>query len=108
MRRATRICATTTGTRPGAARRSNSCTTMNCPACQRPLYNRRLERCGYCDATVPGELRFTPEEIAELDRKAEELALERRLHEIERKLDEANQKLDQVNRHVGWFPPGGG
>lgn len=69
---------------------------MNCPACHRPLYNRRLKACGYCGAVVPEELRFTPEEIAELDREAAELELKRRLRAIEDKLDKANAKIDAV------------
>ena len=56
---------------------------MNCPACQRPLYNRRLKKCGFCDAPIPEELRFTPEEIAELDRRTAEVELNHRLRAIE-------------------------
>ena len=40
-----------------------------CPSCDRVLYNRRLEVCDFCGAPIPEELRFTPAEIAELDRK---------------------------------------
>lgn len=40
-----------------------------CPTCQRLLYNRRLKRCGFCDAAIPENLRFTPEEIAAQDKK---------------------------------------
>ncbi len=60
---------------------------MNCPTCQRPLYNRRLHKCGYCQAPIPEEMRFTKEEIAELDRRTAELELNHRLREIERKID---------------------
>jgi hypothetical protein len=38
-----------------------------CPNCRRVLYNRRLKCCGYCGASIPEELRFTPEESAALD-----------------------------------------
>jgi hypothetical protein len=41
--------------------------THHCPKCQRGLYNRRLENCGFCGAAIPRELRFTPEEITALD-----------------------------------------
>lgn len=71
---------------------------MNCPACQRPLYNRRLDRCGYCSAPIPEELRFTPEEIAELDRRTAEIELNARFRELER-------KVDQLYRHHGSIPP---
>jgi len=60
-----------------------SLTAMNnkCPSCQRMLYNRRLKACGFCGAPIPEELRFTPEEIAALDRKAAELEEQRRQRE---------------------------
>jgi|GEM_PF-3399166 hypothetical protein len=40
-----------------------------CPNCRRVLYNRRLKNCGFCGAAIPEELRFTPQEIAVLDRE---------------------------------------
>ena len=51
-----------------------------CPNCQRVLYNRRLKCCGFCGATIPEELRFTPEEIAAVDHEVAvmELFRERR------------------------------
>ena len=52
-----------------------------CPSCQRVLYNRRLTHCGFCGAEIPGSLRFTPEEIAALDRKMAELEEQRRQRE---------------------------
>jgi hypothetical protein len=30
------------------------------------LYNRRLKSCGFCEAPIPEELRFSPAEIAGL------------------------------------------
>ena len=45
------------------------------------LYNRRLTHCGFCGAEIPGSLRFTPEEIAALDRKMEEMEEQRRQRE---------------------------
>ena len=45
------------------------------------LYNRRLTHCGFCGAEIPGSLRFTPEEIAALDRKMAELEEQRRQRE---------------------------
>ncbi|MDB6029644.1 MAG: hypothetical protein JWM68_5867 [Verrucomicrobiales bacterium] len=49
-----------------------------CPSCKRALYNGRQENCGYCGATIPAELRFTPEEIATLDRELKALEESRR------------------------------
>ena len=43
-----------------------------CPTCQRVLYNRRLKHCGFCGAQIPESLRFTPEEIAAIDRQMAE------------------------------------
>ena len=41
----------------------------HCPNCQRVLYDRRLKCCGFCGATIPPELRFTPDEASALDRE---------------------------------------
>lgn len=53
-----------------------------CPSCQRLLYNRRLKSCGFCGAPIPEELRFTPAEIADLDRKTAELEMNRKLRQL--------------------------
>ena len=45
----------------------------HCPECERVLYSRRLIHCGYCGATIPDSLRFTAEEIAERDKKMDEI-----------------------------------
>jgi len=55
--------------------------SYRCPSCQRELYNRRLKACGFCGAPIPEELRFTPEEIAKLDRETAELEEKRRARE---------------------------
>lgn len=52
-----------------------------CPSCQSVLYNRRLTHCAFCGAEIPESLRFTPEEIAALDRKMAELEEQRRRRE---------------------------
>lgn len=44
-----------------------------CPACHRILYNRRLVRCGFCDAPIPEALRFTPAEVAVLAQRTAEV-----------------------------------
>lgn len=46
---------------------------MNCPSCQRVLYDRRLPRCGYCGARIPKGMQFTAERIAEIDQEMAEL-----------------------------------
>jgi hypothetical protein len=52
-----------------------------CPECQRVLYDRSLERCGFCDAPIPEELRFSEEEKAEIDRMADEIELNQKIRE---------------------------
>lgn len=49
----------------------------HCPNCQRVLHNRRLTHCDVCGAAIPEELRFSPEEIAALDRKMQALSAQR-------------------------------
>ena len=68
-----------------------------CPSCQRVLYNRRLEACGFCGAPIPEELRFTPEEIAQLDRSMASSEEQRRhreqLREQEGEKEEERQRV---------------
>jgi hypothetical protein len=40
---------------------------MNCPHCQRLLYNRKLKNCGFCGEELPPEYLFSAEELAEID-----------------------------------------
>ena len=46
--------------------------SYHCPACQRKIFNRRLERCEFCDADIPANLRYTAEEIAIRDKRIAE------------------------------------
>lgn len=61
-----------------------------CQSCQRVLYNRRLTHCGFCGAPIPESLRFTPEEIAALDRNMAET--EERRKQRERAAAEAEEE----------------
>ena len=64
-----------------------------CPSCQRVLYNRRLTHCGFCGAEIPASLRFTPEEIAALDRKMKEVEeMEEQRRQRERAAAEAEKE----------------
>ena len=56
-----------------------------CPSCHRSLYDRHLTQCGYCGAAIPESLRYTAEEIADLDRQTAEL--EEQQKERERDLE---------------------
>ncbi len=47
----------------------NRSTPMNCPHCQRLLYNRKLKNCGFCGLELPPECLFTAEELAKIDAK---------------------------------------
>ena len=67
-----------------------------CPSCQRVLYNRRLTHCGFCGAGIPESLRFTPEEIAALDRKMAEMEEQRR--QRERAAAEAEEEKEKARR----------
>ena len=52
--------------------------SYHCPSCRRIIYSRRLRHCGFCNAEIPEELRFSSEEIAELDKKDAEVAAQRK------------------------------
>jgi len=76
----------------------------HCPSCQRVLYNRRLTRCGFCGAPIPDELRFTPEEIAVLDKKMADLEEQRRQREraAEKEQEEARLRNSGDAGLIGW------
>jgi hypothetical protein len=60
--------------------------SVHCPTCSRILYNRRLTKCGFCGAQLPEHVRFTPEEIAKLEKTAKDL--EKSAEERRKKADE--------------------
>jgi hypothetical protein len=77
--------------------------SVHCPACNRILYNRRLNNCGFCGALLPEHLRFTPEEVARLakiEKDLENSAAERR-----KKADQEGQQAaaDSGSFDVGPF-----
>jgi hypothetical protein len=74
--------------------------SKHCPKCQRVLYNRRLTHCGFCGGPIPDELRFTPEEIAVLDRKLADLEEQKRQREL------AAAKEEEEARHRDAGDPG--
>jgi predicted nucleic acid-binding Zn ribbon protein len=69
-------------------------TVAHCPSCERVLYSRRLTHCGFCGEGIPEALRFTPEEILELDR---EIAVLEKARQEKRDREEAEEKLRQSN-----------
>lgn len=66
-----------------------------CPTCQRVLYNRRLKQCGFCGAQIPENLRFTPDEIAALDKQMAELEEQRTQRARAAAEEEARRKKAQ-------------
>jgi hypothetical protein len=43
-----------------------------CPACDRDIVNRAVERCLYCGELVPQELLFTEKEVEDIEKKHKE------------------------------------
>ena len=64
--------------------------SVHCPACTRILYNRRLKNCGFCGALLPENFRFTPEEVAKLEKIEKDL--ENSAAERRKKADEEGQQ----------------
>jgi hypothetical protein len=81
--------------------------SAHCPSCNRILYNRRLTKCGFCGALLPEHLRFTPEEIAKLEKIEKELeksAEERRKQADEQyQQDAASQGSFDISVDIGPF-----
>jgi len=45
---------------------------FRCPACNRDIVNRAVDRCLYCGEPLPGELQFSKEEIQENEEACKE------------------------------------
>jgi len=58
------------------------------------IFNRRLEQCEFCGADTPAELRFSAEEILELDREMAQLAERRKKRDREQE-EERKQEIQK-------------
>jgi hypothetical protein len=43
-----------------------------CPSCERPIYNRRIDKCEFCGETLPSELLYSENEVGNLDKQQTE------------------------------------
>jgi ribosomal protein L37E len=43
--------------------------SFKCPACARPLYNRRRKDCEFCGAPIPRSLQFSESQKQRFDRE---------------------------------------
>jgi hypothetical protein len=50
---------------------------MNCPHCQRLLYSRRHQTCGFCGGELPAECLLSEYEVAEIKEEQQEIAARR-------------------------------
>lgn len=64
--------------------------SFHCPKCQGVLYDRSRKTCGFCDAPLPEELRFSPAQLEMLRKDAEIL----KQREEQREADE-NARRDR-------------
>jgi hypothetical protein len=65
------------------------------------IFNRRLERCEICGADMPAELRFSAEEIVELDRQMAQLAERRRKRDREQEEERKKEIQNRPSRGLG-------
>lgn len=80
---------------------------MNCPACQRPVYSRQHQTCGYCGAELPPSMWLKEHEVDEM--KEEMKAIDKRRaadREKEAKLVEERRRRD--HGHGTGFGPSSG
>ena len=40
-----------------------------CPSCERPIYNRRINKCEFCEKVLPNDLLLSQSEIEDLDKQ---------------------------------------
>ena len=43
-----------------------------CPSCERPIYNRRIEKCEFCGAILPNELLYSQSDVDNLNKQQTE------------------------------------
>ncbi|HEX8911222.1 MAG TPA: hypothetical protein VF796_02600 [Humisphaera sp.] len=62
---------------------------FKCPACQRPLYNRRRPDCEFCGAVLPAGLLLSPIQVAMIDKEKRDMeaAARQRQEEDRRQAD---------------------
>lgn len=70
---------------------------MNCPACQRPVYSRQHQTCGYCGVELPPEIWLKSREINAI--KEEMKAIDKR-RAVDRE-KEAKLREERIRRHKG-------
>jgi hypothetical protein len=66
---------------------------LHCPKCNGVIYNRRNKLCGFCGAQLPVELLFTPEEIAALDKEANESEARHRRQKAKAEKEEEEKRI---------------
>jgi hypothetical protein len=79
--------------------------SVYCPSCNRILYNRRLKKCGFCGALLPENLRFSPEEIAKIEKMEKEL--ERSEAERRKRADQEEEAQRNAVGDIGPIDFGG-
>ena len=67
-----------------------------CPSCRRFLYDRRQNKCGFCEAEVPKELLFTAEELDKLNQ--ERMQLQEELKEFRMRHQSHQEKNENSQR----------
>lgn len=68
-----------------------------CPKCNRLLYSRRHQACGFCGAVLPAELLFSEEEIKGVNAELAKIEEERLKEQLQK---EAEEKQRQKKK--GW------
>ena len=58
-----------------------------CPKCNRLIYDRRRNKCGFCATDIPGKLLFTEKELEKLNKERAELAEEQKQFRIRQNAD---------------------
>jgi hypothetical protein len=69
---------------------------LSCPACSKPLMSRVAKLCSWCSAPVPDALRFTSEEIAQIQASEADAIKRRELVEQALAVQHAKQGVPSV------------
>ena len=66
--------------------------SFKCPACERPLLNRRRPKCAFCGAEIPAELLMNAEQRGAITKMANEEEKRRRLKKMFEKQDDGTNR----------------
>lgn len=80
---------------------------MKCPHCDRLLYSRQREACGYCGGVLPPECRLPEDEVRKIAKEKIDMAARRKRDKAKEEAERAEQRKKQSTDGYSFFGTGG-